>query len=93
MDKLNLLQIEDNVDDAILIQRILQKFGYQVEARRIDTALELEKALNEQPWDIVLSDYAMPYFDGIAALTIPPPISATIWLAPPAPRPCKKGSP
>lgn len=70
MNRLNLLQIEDNVNDALLIQRNLLKFGYQVAARRIETAQELEVALNEQSWDVVLSDYAMPDFDGIKALAM-----------------------
>lgn len=65
---LKVLQIEDNDDDALLIIRSLHKFGYQTTSRRVETPQDLNNALNEESWDIVLSDYAMPDFDGIAAL-------------------------
>ena len=66
--QIKVLQIEDNADDALLILRSIRKFGYQVEARRVETDRELAQALQDGVWDIVLSDYAMPNFDGMTAL-------------------------
>jgi len=68
--QLKLLQIEDNDDDALLIVRSLQKFGYQTASRRVETAKELRQALADGSWDIVLADYALPDFDGMTALKL-----------------------
>lgn len=65
-----ILHIEDNRDDAALILRALKKGGLQVEMKRVETSGELKEALGDGPWDIVLSDYALPSFDGLAALKI-----------------------
>jgi PAS domain S-box-containing protein len=68
--ELSLLQIEDNEDDAFLIQRALIKEGYRLVSKRIETKNELSHALDERTWDVVLSDYAMPHFNGLEALKI-----------------------
>jgi signal transduction histidine kinase len=65
---LRLLIVEDSEDDATLVVRHLNRAGYQVEFRRVDTAEALTAALAVGPWDLVLSDYSMPHFSGTAAL-------------------------
>lgn len=65
---LKVVQIEDNDDDALLIIRSLQEFGYQITSRRVKTAKNLSAVLNNESWDIVLSDYARPGFGGLSAL-------------------------
>lgn len=65
---LKVLLVEDNDDDALLILRSLQKNNYQVASRRVETAEGLDAALKNESWDIVISDYSMPNFDGITAL-------------------------
>jgi diguanylate cyclase (GGDEF)-like protein len=67
---LRLLMVEDNPDDAELVLRTIRKGGYKVEYHRVDNADALREQLNESNWEMVLSDYAMPNFNGLAALKI-----------------------
>jgi signal transduction histidine kinase len=67
---LRALVVEDQVDDADLLVRELTRGGFAVEWRRVDTAQELEAALDEGPWDVVFADYTMPRFRGTAALRL-----------------------
>ncbi len=68
--KLRLILVEDSEDDAWLLLRALQAGGFDVEHQRVFTREALLKALGEGPWDIVISDYSMPAFDGPAALAL-----------------------
>jgi PAS domain S-box-containing protein len=71
MEKLlRILFVEDSEDDALLILFRIKKAGYEVEQSRVETAIEMEKMLIEKEWDIVLSDYKMPHFNGLEALAI-----------------------
>lgn len=67
---LRVLIIEDSEDDAELLAIALENGGYQVIHQRVDTRADLETALSNKPWDIVLADYSMPQFSAIAALEI-----------------------
>jgi diguanylate cyclase (GGDEF)-like protein len=67
---LTLLMVEDNPDDAELILRAIQRGGYDVDYTRVDNAHDLSQQLRTSDWDLVLSDYAMPNFNGLAALKI-----------------------
>ena len=67
---LRLLLIEDSEDDAFLLTRELERGGYALEAMRVDSAAELTAALDRQPWDLVIGDYSMPQFSGLAGLNI-----------------------
>jgi signal transduction histidine kinase len=64
---LRLLFIEDSEDDAALVLRELRRGGYEVSHLRVETHEALERALDAGPWDLVISDYALPRFDGLAA--------------------------
>ncbi len=68
--KLSLLLVEDNIDDASLITRLIEKEGYLLSYLRIDNAEDMNKALTDNSWDIIISDYAMPGFSGEDALAI-----------------------
>ena len=68
--KLRVLVAEDTADDFDLLMRALRRGGYEVEARRVDTAEDFHAALHAQPWDIVFSDWAMPSFTAPDALAI-----------------------
>src|SRR4026208_1343101 len=70
MTPLRLLQVEDTEDDAILVQLTLMRAGYDVFARRVDTAEALRRELDEAEWDIVIADYTMPGFSGTKALAL-----------------------
>ncbi|MDZ7641141.1 MAG: response regulator [Desulfurivibrio sp.] len=69
-EELKVLLIEDAEDDALLILRALRKGGYEPRHQRVDSEAALRQALNEESWDLVLSDYAMPGFDGLKAVEI-----------------------
>jgi two-component sensor histidine kinase len=69
-EPLKVLIIEDLPDDAELVELELQKAGLDPECTRVETAAALEKALADGAWDIIISDYNLPGFDGLAALEI-----------------------
>lgn len=69
-EQLRVLLVEDSADDALLILRQLRKGDFDVISTRVDTPAALTEALASQPWDIVLSDYTMPHFNGLAALRL-----------------------
>ncbi|RFC37367.1 MAG: PAS domain S-box-containing protein/diguanylate cyclase (GGDEF) domain-containing protein [Candidatus Nitrotoga sp. LAW] len=66
---LRTLVIEDSEDDALLLTRYLQQH-YELIHLRVDSADGLNQALQQDEWDLVLSDHAMPGFDSFAALQI-----------------------
>ena len=68
--RLNVLIIEDSEADALLILRELRRGGFDVFSQRCWTARDLDSALAERSWDVVVSDYRMPAFDGGKALSI-----------------------
>ncbi len=65
--KLDLLVIEDSEDDYQLLLRQIKSGWNEVNAIRIETPEEFEKAL-EQDWDAILSDNTLPRFSAISAL-------------------------
>jgi PAS domain S-box-containing protein len=67
---LRILVVEDSEDDALLELHLIKKAGFSVEYERVETAEEMKKLLKESTWDIILSDYAMPHFNGLEALSI-----------------------
>jgi PAS domain S-box-containing protein len=67
---LRVLIIEDSEDDALLLLYELQRGGYQVEFERVETASAMKEALSNHPWDIIISDYALPGFSAPGALAI-----------------------
>ena len=64
------LLAEDSENDALLLVRQLRMGGYDVTWERVDTAEAMRAALGRQPWDIVIADYEMPRFSGLAALEL-----------------------
>ena len=67
---LRVLIVEDSEDDALLAVRSLRKSGYDTTYERVETPEAMEDALRRRDWDIVLADYSMPCFSGIAALEL-----------------------
>jgi len=67
---LRILFIEDVEADAVLAARELKRSGMSVEARRVDREDDLRRELLEFRPQIILSDFNMPQFDGMAALAI-----------------------
>ncbi len=67
---LKLLHLEDSPLDHDLAVAQLARGGLRAEALRIETEIELRRALAARRWDVVLSDYDLPGFDGLQALRI-----------------------
>jgi PAS domain S-box-containing protein len=64
------LIVEDSENDAALLEIELQRAGYDTNCQRVETAEAMTAALEEAPWDIIIADYVMPRFDGLAALAL-----------------------
>jgi len=69
-EPLRVLIVEDEADDALLVERELRKAWPALESTRVQTDLALREALSGQPWDVIIADYAMPGFNGLTALGI-----------------------
>ncbi len=68
---LRVLLVEDNPDDAFLLERHLRRNGFVPELTRVETASEMSAALHSgQLPHVVLADYNLPNFSGPAALQL-----------------------
>ncbi len=67
---LKILFVEDLPTDVMLAERKLRADGLVFESRRVDNEAALKDALSSFRPDIVISDYAMPSFDGMSALNV-----------------------
>jgi signal transduction histidine kinase len=67
---IKVLVVEDRLDDAELVLIELRAAGFDVEAQRVDTERDLNHALDAHRWDVIISDFAMPGFDGLRAFEI-----------------------
>ena len=65
---LRVLIVEDSEDDVLLITRELAKGGLVLHYRRVDTSTDLQLALDEASWDIVITDHNIPGFGSEAAI-------------------------
>lgn len=67
---LRILIVEDSADDTELLLWELRRGGYDPVWQRVETAEDMAAALDKQSWDIVIADYVMPRFTGLAALEL-----------------------
>jgi two-component system, NarL family, sensor histidine kinase UhpB len=67
---IRVLIVDDSEDDALLLMRELRRSGFDPSFERVDTAEAMNAALDRPIWDIVLSDYVMPRFDGLEAVVL-----------------------
>ena len=70
MSPLRILLIEDSLEDTELTVRELKRGGLDFAWRRVDTEVEWRSECAAFTPTIVLSDFAMPRFDGLSALRI-----------------------
>src|SRR5262249_40987415 len=67
---LRALIVEDSENDCDLLLGSLARGGYEVTHKRVCSAAALRAVLEEDQWDIVISDYCMPGFKGTDALAM-----------------------
>jgi two-component system, NarL family, sensor histidine kinase UhpB len=67
---LRILLLEDVTADARLIELELRRSGLNFLAHHVETRDEFVQALSTDCPDVILADYSLPSFDGLAALEI-----------------------
>jgi signal transduction histidine kinase/FixJ family two-component response regulator len=67
---LQILLLEDDPGDAELVQELLEAEGFVCEITRVQTRAEFVTALEHDEIDLILADYKLPSFDGVAALKL-----------------------
>lgn len=69
-NKIRVLIVEDNPDDAELMVLELEMSGYTVLWERVENKNEMSAALDRQTWDMIFADYSLPQFSALAALSL-----------------------
>ena len=67
---LRVLIVEDSETDTEVLVHHLKREGFEPVHKRVDTAKTLKDALKRSTWDIVVSDYEIPGFGALSALSI-----------------------
>ncbi|MCJ7659102.1 MAG: PAS domain S-box protein, partial [Anaerolineales bacterium] len=67
---LQLLIVEVSEEDTELIVLELKSGGFEVTHERVNNAHAMALALDQKSWDLIISDYAMPQFNGLDALKL-----------------------
>lgn len=67
---LRILHLEDNPDDAALVRHLLENEGIECDILLVQSREAFSQELETGPFDLILSDFAVPTCDGIAALTL-----------------------
>lgn len=68
--ELRILLLEDNAPHAELVEHFLRDSGLKFQITRVETRDTFIEQIERHPPDMILSDYALPSFDGYAALAI-----------------------
>ena len=67
---LKVLFVEDSVDDVELTLAELRRSGYQASFQRVETKTDMQFALDNGVWDVIICDYKMPAFTAEQALHV-----------------------
>jgi DNA-binding NtrC family response regulator len=67
---IRLLHLEDNEVDHVLVREILAADGLACEWKPVETRQEFRSALSQATFSLIISDFSLPSFDGLSALTI-----------------------
>jgi diguanylate cyclase (GGDEF)-like protein len=67
---LRVLLAEDSEDDALLLLRELQREHYKPIVQRVESGSAMRAALEQEEWDIVITDHNMPGFSSSEAIEI-----------------------
>jgi len=67
---LRVMIVEDSEEDALLVERELRRGSFAPTCLRVDTAEAMRQTLGSAKWDVIIADYSMPHFSGMAAFQI-----------------------
>ena len=67
---LRILSLEDDPNDAELVQETLSSDGLTCHITRVETEADFLATLEQESFDVILADYTLPSFDGLSALKI-----------------------
>lgn len=67
---IRVLVVEDSEDDTLLAVQELRHGGFEPAFERVDSPETMNAALHRSAWDIVIADYSMPHFSGLAAIRL-----------------------
>ena len=67
---IRVLHLEDNREDQELIKRLLSQAGIVCDITTVESHAEFLNSVENQSWDVILSDYSLPTFDGFRALAL-----------------------
>jgi DNA-binding response OmpR family regulator len=70
MKTLRALIVEDSENDSQLLVMELRRGGWTVDHERVDTLDAMTVAIERQQWDLIIADFSMPQFSGLAALRL-----------------------
>jgi signal transduction histidine kinase len=65
---LRILHLEDNPDDQMLIKKTLADDGLNCRIQYVTSCKEFESALKEDKFDLIISDFTLPSYDGTVSL-------------------------
>jgi len=69
-ERLAVLLVDDSVEDADAILDALRAGGFDPSSRRVESPGALRDALDSEPWELVLAEYAPPGFAALQAHSI-----------------------
>jgi DNA-binding NtrC family response regulator len=69
-EPLRILSLEDDPNDAELIQELLHADGIPCVLSRVDSQAAFHASLEQGGIDLILADYTLPAFDGLSALRL-----------------------
>ncbi len=67
---IKVLLVEGSENDALLLLRELRRGEYDPIYSRVETAEEMDAALQEDGWELIICDYTLPRFSAPHALTL-----------------------
>ena len=67
---LRILHLEDDPRDSELVESLLVDEGIPCYLTRVSTRDQFRSAIDQESFDLILADYALPSFDGFSALAI-----------------------
>ncbi len=69
-NSLRVLNVEDSADDSLLLRRFMHRGGVTLRWKQVSSPAEFVASIEQEIWDVILADYAVPGFDAPEALQL-----------------------